>query len=72
MFAATEICELKLSPKVFFCSVCLRLRSFLKLGRCWRGKKEDNLKEVRAAYFLFLAFLNEILSLVIVKLCLER
>lgn len=52
----TEICKLKLSLKVFFYSVCLRLRSFLKLGRCWKGEREDNLNEVRAADFPFLVF----------------
>lgn len=57
MFAATEICKLKLNPKVFFYPVCLRLRSFLKLGRCWGGEGQDNLKEVRAADFSFLDFL---------------
>lgn len=57
MFAATEICKLKLNLKVFFYPVCLRLRSFLKLGRCWGGKGQDNLKEFRAADFSFLDIL---------------
>lgn len=72
MFATTEIHKLKLSLKILFYSVFLRQRRLLKLRRCYRGKREDNFKELKAADFLFLAFKNENLLLFVVKLCLEQ